>query len=53
MQSSVVAACDRYTRNCSDIIKGSLCPNPECRCARCLENARPIDERTMNEVKDK
>ena len=49
MQSSVVVACDGYTRNDSDI-KGPLCPNPKFRCARCLENAQPIDERTMKEV---
>ena len=48
-QSSVVAACDGYKRKCSDI-KGPLCRNPKFRCVPCLENAQPIDERTMKEV---
>ena len=37
-------------KKCSDI-KEPLRPDPEFRCARCLEKAQPIDGRTMKEVK--
>ena len=32
-------------------IKGLLHPDPDFRCARCLVTARPIDGRTVKEVK--
>ena len=37
-------------KKCS-VIKGPLRPDPEFRCARCLEKTRPFDGRTMWEVK--
>ena len=37
-------------KKCSGI-KGPLRPDPDFRCARCLGKARPIDGRTVKEVK--
>ena len=37
-------------KKCS-VIKGPLHPDPDFRCARCLGKARPIDGRTVKEVK--
>ena len=45
--SSVVAACDGYTRNAVTV----NVPDPVFRCVRCLAKAQPIDRRTMKEVK--
>ena len=50
MQSPVVAVCAGYTRN-TMASRGPLRPDPDFRCARCLGTARPIDGRTVKEVK--
>ncbi|MES9950323.1 MAG: reverse transcriptase domain-containing protein, partial [Candidatus Thiodiazotropha sp.] len=42
--------CDRWVHKKCSGIRGSLRPDPEFRCARCLGTARPIDGRTETEV---
>ena len=46
----MVAVCAGYTRN-AVASRGPLCPDHDFRCARCLGTARPIDGRTVKEVK--
>ena len=42
--------CKRWVHKQCSGIKGSLRPDPEFRCARCLGTARAIDEREVSEV---
>ena len=43
--------CLCWIHNKCSSIKGPLHPDPDFRCSRCLGKARPIDGRTMKEVK--
>ena len=50
MQSAVADACAGNTYFCN-CIKDPMCPDADFRCAGCPGKARPIIERTVNEVK--